>query len=92
MRVGISSSGWGNLETLITAKGGTLESDKKYEIQNVGNNKVMIALGTEPQADISDGFVVLSNETWTLIKGSDNVYVKSFNDGTVINIDEIVEA
>ena len=90
MRVEINKNQWQNLGTLITAKGGSLESGKKYQIQNVGNQKVQITTGTRPSVKL-DGFIVTPFDKWVLVKGDDDVWVRTIMADTVINIAEIVE-
>ena len=90
MRIEILKNQWQNLGTLISAKGESLESGKRYQIQNVGNQQVQITTGTKPSAK-RDGFVVSPYDKWVLIKGDDDVWVKAISGDTVINIAEIVE-
>ena len=88
MRVEVGSANWQNLETLM---GSSMTEGTSYDVQVVKgqiNQQVMVVEGASEPTDAEDGFVITFNQGLTIKKDSNNVYVKSFNAGCVINIAE----
>jgi len=85
MRVEIGSAGWQNLETLM---GESLTEGTSYDVQLVKGQQLMIVEGASEPSEEEDGNVLEFNQGLTIKKDSNNVYVKSFNAGCIINIAE----
>ena len=85
MRVQVGSNEWKNLETLI---GESLTEGTSYDVQLVKGQQLMIVESASEPLEDEDGNVLEFNQGLTITKDSNNVYVKSFNAGCVINITE----
>ena len=85
MRVEIGSGSWQKLETKM---GSSLTEGTSYDVQLVCGQQLMIVEGASEPTNDEDGFILEYNQGCTIKKDSNNVYVKSFNAGCVINITE----
>lgn len=85
MRVEVGSASWQNLETLM---GSSMTEGTSYDVQLVKGQQLMIVEGASEPTDPEDGNILEYNQGCTVIKDSNNVYVKSFNAGCIINITE----
>ena len=85
MRVEVGSANWQNLETLM---GSSMTEGTSYDVQLVKGQQLMIVEGASEPQDDEDGNILEYNQGCTVKKDSNNVYVKSFNAGCIINVTE----
>jgi len=79
---------WTELDTAI--EGFEPEADKKYQIQNIGNQLLQMYEGETAPAEDMGGFIipVYKGVIWTK-KEDKNLYVRSVADNTTIIISEM---
>lgn len=84
MRVGVSSSQWQDLEEKIQQ---TFKEGDKYQIQNVGDGKIMIEEDLNKPTAEKAGYIV-SCEKWIgLTKENKKFWIKGIGaNGSIINI------
>lgn len=66
---------------------GTVEEDAEYIIQNRGNNTlVALESDTLPEENAQSGILIPAYDEAVYVKGSQNLYLRSFNQNCLINI------
>lgn len=62
---------------------------KEYIIQNRGyDTLVALEADSTPDADNQEGVLILPNDCGVYVKGSQNLYLRAFNQGCSINVTE----
>lgn len=65
----------------------TVEEDAEYIIQNRGNNTlVALEADTLPEDDTQSGVLITAYDEAVYVKGSQNLYLRAFNQNCSINI------
>lgn len=74
---------WTPFATIV----GTVDADTTYQIQNRGfDTLVLLESGSTPTASTQAGVLVLPNNTAVYKKGTQDLYLRAFNQSCSINI------